>query len=153
VSRPLLLLAAAAAAALVPPVWAERPNETPAQLKKLATHVLAGRVMAVYERTSTSGDGKYTQYVAEVRVEECEKGDGVKKGDLVYVRYWRRTRVGTAGPDFSSSGHRDPPARGESVRVYLARTGPAGSRPGAADGGLDVLEPNGFERRKPVPAK
>ena len=92
--RSLSLFAVVTLAALVTPVRTEKVDMSPEALRKTATHVIIGQVTAVYERTETTGDWKYTKYVAEIRVEACEKGDGIKKGDLVYARYWRRAWIG-----------------------------------------------------------
>src|SRR5713226_1999437 len=88
--RCLCFLTVAVLSLLVNPIWAEKVDMSAEDLKKTATHIVTGQVVAIYERTESNGDWKYTRFVAEVRVTECEKGDGVKKGDLVYIRYWRR---------------------------------------------------------------
>jgi hypothetical protein len=147
------LLAVAASVVLVCAVRAEKVNMSPEQLRKTATHVVTGQVTAVYARTETEGDWKYTRYVAEVRVGECEKGDGVKKGDLVYVRYWRRTWVGKGRVPPSSGGHRGLPSAGESIRVYLARNAYDGFTPNNKDGGFNVIGANGFETLKRASGK
>ena len=87
--RNRLLFALVASAALVGPLRAEKVSMSPEELRKTATHVITGQVTAIYQRIETAGDWKYTKYVAEIRVEKCEKGDGLKKGDLVYARYWQ----------------------------------------------------------------
>jgi hypothetical protein len=48
---------------------------------------------------------------------EADSIDGIKKGDLVYVRYWRRTWVGKGRVPQSTGGHRGLPSAGESIRV------------------------------------
>ena len=58
-----------AAAALAVPARAEKAPLSPEELRKTATHVVTGRVAAIYERTETAGDWRYTRYVAEVRVD------------------------------------------------------------------------------------
>ncbi len=37
--------------------------------------------MAIYERTEKKGDWEYTHYIAEIRVGDPEKGEGIRKGD------------------------------------------------------------------------
>lgn len=54
----------------VAPLWAEKVPLSPEELRQTATHVVVGKVAAVYARTETAGDWKYTRYVAEVRVAE-----------------------------------------------------------------------------------
>ena len=92
---------------------AEKVEMTADELKATATHVVKGDVVAIYQRTATDMEWKYTHYVAEVRVGATEKGDGLKAGDLVYVRYWHRAWVGDGLPPPSTSGHRGLPAVGE----------------------------------------
>ena len=140
-------------AALVTPVRAEKVNMSPEALRETATHVIMGQVTAVYERTETTGDWKYTKYVAEIRVEACEKGDGIKKGDLVYARYWRRAWIGKGLVPPSTAGHRGLPSDGESLRVYLARDAYDGFGFDNKDGGLNVIGANGFEKLKPASGK
>jgi hypothetical protein len=146
--RNLWLLAVAAEVAMVCPVRAEKVDMSPEELRKTATHVVTGQVTAVYARTATEGDWKYTRYVAEVRVGECEKGGGIKKGDLVYARYWRRAWIGKGRVPPSTSGHRGLPRHGESLRVYLARNAYDGFGDNK-DGGFNVIGANGFEKLKP----
>jgi hypothetical protein len=137
---------------LVSPVRAEKVNMSAEELRKTATHIVTGQVVAIYERTETDGDWKYTRYVAEVRVSDCEKGDGVKKGDLVYVRYWSRSWQGKGDVPPSTSGHRDLPGDGSTIRAYLARNGYDGFGE-TKDGGFNVLGANGFEKLKPTTGK
>jgi hypothetical protein len=150
-NRWILTLAAVAAVAI--PARAEKAPLSREELHKTATHIVTGQVVAVYGRTETTGDWKYTRYVAEVRVGECEKGDGVKKGDLVYVRYYKRAWVGQGKMPPSSAGHSGTPIEGESVRVYVARNAYDGFTTDNNDGGFNVIGGNGFERLKPAPGK
>jgi hypothetical protein len=143
------LFAVVASAALATPLRAEKVEMSPEELRKTATHVITGQVTAVYERTEAAGDWKYTRYVAEIRVEECEKGDGVKKGDLVYARYWRRAWIGKGQVPPSTAGHRGLPSDGEPLRVYLARNAYDGFGFDNKDGGFNVIGANGFEKLKP----
>lgn len=152
-SRTLWLVAVAGFIALVGPVRAEKVDMSAEELRKTATHVVIGQVTAVYERTETEGDWKYTRYVAEVRVGECEKGDGIQKGDLVYVRYWRRSWVGKGQMPPSTVGHRELPSAGETIRVYLARNAYDGFSPDNKDGGFNVIGANGFEKLRPGSGK
>lgn len=147
--RSLLLLAVVTSFALTTPLRAEKVDMSSEELRKTATHVVTGQVTAVYERTETTDDWKYTKYVAEIRVEECEKGDGIEKGDLVYARYWRRAWIGNGQVPPSMSGHRGLPSDGESLRVYLARNAYDGFSFDNKDGGFNVIGANGFEKLKP----
>jgi hypothetical protein len=132
---------------------AEKVPLSPEELRKTATHVVVGQVAAVYTRGETAGDWKYTHYVAEVRVAESEKGDGLKKGDLVYARYWHRHWVGAGKQPPSTGGHWPVPSQGESVRVYLARNAYDGFTFDNKDGGFNVIGGNGFESLKPAAGK
>jgi len=143
----VLLWSVAAFAGCVPAV-AEKVDLSPEQLRKTATHVVVGEVLAVYERTDQDGSWKRTRHVAEVRVSDCEKGEGLKSGDLVYVRYWRRAWQGPGAPPPSTNGHRGLPAEGERVRVYLARNAYDGFGEDNQDGGFNVIGANGFEKLK-----
>src|SRR5829696_7931809 len=132
---------------------AEKAPLSPEELRKTATHVVVGQVAAVYTRTETAGDWRYTHYVAEVRVAETEKGDGLKKGDLVYARYWHRQWVGAGEQPPSTAGHWPVPAAGQTVRVYLARNAYDGFTFDNKDGGFNVIGGNGVEPLKPAAGK
>jgi hypothetical protein len=84
--------------------------------------------------------------VAEVRVADCEKGTGIKKGDLLYARYWRRAWVGKNEMPPDTLGHRGLPRDGDFMRVYLARNAYDGFDPNNKDGGFNVIGANGFEK-------
>jgi hypothetical protein len=152
-NRTLWLVAMAASLSFVAPAGAEKVDMSPEQLRKTATHLVTGQVLAVYERTQPEGDWKYTRYVAELRVGACEKGEGVRKGDLVYVRYWRRAWVGQGQMPPSTTGHRGLPSKGQTVRVYLARNAYDGFTFDNKDGGFNVIGANGFEPLGPGPGK
>jgi hypothetical protein len=153
VIRNLWILSVTALAALALPVRAEKEPMSPEALRKTATHVVAGQVIAIYERTERAGDWTYTRYVAEVSVGECEKGDGIKKGDLVYVRYYRRAWVGKGLMPPSSAGHSGRPSDGEFIRAYLARNAYDGFSLDIKDGGFNVIGANGFEKLRPSSSK
>lgn len=122
-------------------------------MRKKATHVIVGKVVGVFERSETVGDWKYTRYVAEIRVDESEKGDGVDKGSLVYARYWRRRWIGQGRVPLSTSGHRGLPGEGETPRIYLARNAYDGFSRDNMDGGFNVIGANGFEKLTTKPSK
>jgi len=129
------------------PLRAEKVPLSPEELRSTATHVVVGKVTAVYARTETSGDWKYTHYVAEVQIAETEKGEGLKKGDLVYARYWQRQWVSKAEQPPSTIGHRGLPGQGQMIRVYLAKNAYDGFG-NTNDGGFNVIGANGFEEVK-----
>jgi len=136
-------------AAIVSIAKAEKIDLSPAQLLKTATHVIDGQVLAVYERTETHGDWRYTKCLAEVRVDTCDKGEGLKKGDLIYVRYWQREWIGKGDVPPSTIGHRGLPKDHETMRIYLARNAYDGFSNDNNDGGFNVIGANGFEKLKP----
>jgi hypothetical protein len=139
------------AALLVSLLWgslarAEKVDLGPAELHKTATHVVTGEVLGIYAREETAGDWRYTHYVAEVRVDKCEKGEELDSGDLVYVRYWHRQWIGAGQIPPSTNGHRGLPASGDKLRVYLARNAYDGFTRDNHDGGFNVIGANGFEK-------
>ena len=152
-TRRALPTVALAALAVAGTTRAEKAPLSPEELRKTATHIVVGQVAAVYSRTETNGDWKYTHYLAEVRVNECEKGDGLKKGDLVYARYWVRQWVGAGKQPPSTAGHWGGPARGDTLRIYLARNAYDGFTFDNHDGGFNVIGANGFEPLKPAAGK
>src|SRR5262249_15436292 len=93
IRKALVVVGLLSAAALAGRARAEKVPLSPEELRETATHVIVGKVAAIYERTETGPQWKYTHYLAEVKVEKAEKGD-VKAGDLLYVRYWRKAWVG-----------------------------------------------------------
>jgi hypothetical protein len=128
-------------------VRAEKADMPPEGLRKRATHVVVGKVRSIYTRESREGKWRYTRYVAEVSVNEVEKGEGLAKGALVYARYWRRGWLG-GKPPADTSGHRGLPKEGETLRIYLARNAYDGFTKDNKDGGFNVIGANGFERLK-----
>jgi hypothetical protein len=128
---------------------AEKVPLSPEELRKTATHIVVGQVTAVYTRAETSGDWQYTHYVAEVRATEIEKGDGLKKGEPIYVRYWQRQWISRAKQPPNTNGHRGLPNQGDTIRVYVARNAYDGFG-NTADGGFNVIGANGFEALKPA---
>src|SRR5215475_8014270 len=88
---------------------AELENLSADALQKKATHVVVGKVTAIYERVETDRDWTYTRYVAEIRVSDTEKGEGPKRGELLYARYWHRAQPGKDRPPPDFSGHRGLP--------------------------------------------
>ena len=86
--------------------------------------------------------------MAEVRIKDIEKGDGLKRDGLVYVRYWQQEWVGKGNPPPGTNGHRGLPAVGDAVRVYLVNKGYDGGGH-VGDGGYNVVFADGFEALKP----
>jgi hypothetical protein len=134
------------------PSRGEKVPLSPEELRATATHIVVGQVTAVYTRAETSGDWQYTHYLAEVRIAETEKGDGLKKGEPVYVRYWQRRWISRQKQPPSTIGHRGLPNQGDTIRVYVARNAYDGFG-NTSDGGFNVIGANGFEAVKPTSGK
>ena len=113
----------------------EVPPLLPEELKQSSTHIVTGEVRRIYTHVETVGPYEQTNGVAEVAITGLEKGDGVKPAGLLYARFWDQRWVGRGEQPPGASGHYDVPARGKRVRIFLKRS---------ADGGYDVLLPNGF---------
>ncbi len=133
-------------AAIVNIAKSEKVDLSPAQLLNTATHVIDGQVLAVFERTETHGNWRYTKYVAEVRVDKSDKGEGIKNGELIYVRYWQREWIGKGDVPPSTTGHRGLPKDRDSIRMYLARNAYDGFSNDNNDGGFNVIGANGFQK-------
>jgi hypothetical protein len=138
--------------AVGPRAAAEVPFWPPAVLEKSATHVVVGKVKAVYSRLTTSTNSRNEKFVAEIEVEAVEKGEGIAKGSLTYVRYWTYEWLGKPSDQpTGSNGHSGLPREGDRVRVYLRQD--LGTKGYPGDGGLDVIVRNGFAPAPPpVPA-
>ena len=127
----IVLLAALIAASAA---HAEVAPRTPEQLQAMATLIVTGTVQRIYETTEQSGGYEHTFGVAEISTLAVEKGQ--ETPDLLYARFWSRRWVGGGPPPLTGHGIRLIPSKGETVRLFLIR---------AADGGYDVVAPNGFQ--------
>ena len=117
---------------------AEIPDLSLADLQQSATQVITGKVIRIYSVVErTSSDWETTYRVAEIQVEGLETGEPI--GSLAYVRFWRKQYVGNGLAPPGYYGHRGTPQPGDSVQIFVEK---------AADGGYDVLSPNGFGVRK-----
>jgi hypothetical protein len=129
---------------------AERAPLSPERQKAESTHIVTGKVKAIYTRdveTDLYGKGTVeTHYLLEIEVRGVEKGTGIAKGDIVYARCWRLKRHGASGVLPGPSGHFGIPGEGEEVRAFLARGsyGPTGQ----GDNGTTLVYPNGIEKLK-----
>jgi hypothetical protein len=145
--RKILLVSLLAIGLMGSKLNTEKPDMSPAELRKTATHVITGKVLAVYERSEIADNWKYTRYVAEIQISTIEKGQGLKTDDLIYARYWRGAWQGKGPPPPATGGHRGLPSVGEIIRVYLARNAYDGFGD-TNDGGFNVIGANGFEKIK-----
>ena len=148
-SKSLSLLIVIVALGFIVGAVAEKANMSPTKLLNTATHVVTGDVAAIYQRTVDAQDWQYTHYLIEIRAKECEKGEGIDPGDLVYARCWTRKWIGVGTMPPSTRGHRGIPSEGDVVRVYLARNAYDGFSRDNHDGGFNVIGANGFVKLEP----
>ncbi len=143
-----ILSVIAVAVTLTSLALAEKVDMPPKGLRECATHIVQGKVVAIYERQETIGEWKYTRYCAEVRITKIEKDSGkdLAVNGLVYVRYWKRSWVGRRDMPPSTSGHRGLPKAGAVLRIYLAKNAYDGFTHENKDGGYNVIGANGFEK-------
>jgi hypothetical protein len=116
-------------------------------LQRESTHIVVGQVKGVYSRDAEStlyGRGTIvTRFLIEIEIQGIEKGDGLKKGNLVYARCWGLKKRGEFGNRPGPSSHSPIPQEGEVVKAYLARG--KYSPTGQEDNGYAVVYPNGIE--------
>lgn len=112
----------------VEPVRAERLH----QKREQADYVVSGVVTAVTSHESAG----YRNYVIEIRVEEVEKGAGIKKGETFRATCYRRTAK--ASLQFDSAGHTTVPREGQQVKAFVMRAG--GRNEGVYPNWIDILD-------------
>jgi len=95
--------------------------ERPPQARKEATDVVVGTIkkMTLNQKTF-AGDGVLTTYVAEVKVDKVERGEGAKAGDTVKLTWFRVTKFPTR-PIAGAAGHAYPVREDDTVRAYLLK--------------------------------
>ena len=119
------------------------------QLETIATHIVVGKVQAVYSHKEREGiplvgGYEYDHKVAEVKIEKVEKGKISES--LVYVRYWSRKWMGIGLPPPGGQSFSPQPEKGQMCRFYLAKNSYDGlSEKGNQDGGYNVVYVNGVE--------
>lgn len=133
---------------------AEKVPMSEAQMKKMATHIVTGKVTAIYTKKVKQGSYEVTKHLAELQVTAVEKGEGISKEAPLYVRYWTQRFTGWGSPPPGTNGHHPLPKEGGTHRVYLARKAYDGFHPKAKndDGGYNVLGANGWTAWKPEAA-
>jgi len=133
---------------------AEKAPMSAAAMKKLATHIVTGKVTAIYTKQVKQGSYEITRHLAQIQVAGVEKGEGISKSTPLYVRYWTQRFTGWGSPPTGTSGHHPLPKEGGTHRVYLARNAYDGFHRKAknSDGGYNVLGANGWTPFTP-PAK
>jgi len=120
------------------------------QLEKIATHVVVGKVQAIYIYSYKEREGipvlsgyEYDRKVAEVKIEKIEKGK-MSEG-LVYVRYWSRKWKGLGLPPPGGQSYENQPEKDQTCRFYLAKNAYDGWSKGSQDGGYNVVYVNGIQ--------
>ncbi len=114
------------------------------ELEEMATHIVAGKVQAIYTRITREGNYEYVHKVAEVRIEKLEKGKG--PAGLVYVRYFDRNWKGKGLVPPGGGSYRPQPKTGATYRFYLARNAYDGwTFKGPQDSGYNVIYVNGVQ--------
>ena len=130
-------------------IWGAKAPSSKQQLKTIATHILVGKVQAVYSYKEREGiplvsGYEYDHKVAEVKIEKVEKGKISES--LVYVRYWSRTWKGIGLPPPGGQSYENQPKKGQTCRFYLSRNAyDDRSRKGNNDGGYNVVYVNGIQ--------
>ena len=111
--------------------------DVPGEAEQKSSHILTGTVTAVYSRITRDASHETGHYLAEVRVESIEKGDGFKPGQMVYVRYWHHLkRLGKGQEEPGESGHQNIPEEGQRRKICLVRK---------SDGSHEVYYVSGFK--------
>ena len=130
-------------------IWGAKAPSSKQQLETIATHIVVGKVQAVYSYKEREGirlvsGYEYDHKVAEVKIEKVEKGKISES--LLYVRYWSRTWKGIGLPPPGGQSYENQPKKGETCRFYLSRNAYDGwSRKGNNDGGYNVVYVNGIQ--------
>ena len=109
----------------------------PGEPEEKSTHILTGTVTAIYSKITRDASNETMHGIAEVRVESVEKGEGMKSGQVVYVRFWHHLKwLGKGNPTPGPSGHQNIPSEGQKVKICVVRS---------ADGSHDVFYVGGFK--------
>ena len=130
-------------------IWGAKAPSSKLELETIATHIVVGKVQAVYSYKKREGiplvsGYEYDHNVAEVKIEKVEKGKISES--LVYVRYWSRTWRGIGLPPPGGQSYENQPKKDQTCRFYLARNAYDGwSRQGNNDGGYNVVYVNGIQ--------
>jgi hypothetical protein len=111
--------------------------DMPGQAERESSNILTGTITAIYSKITRDSSYEWNHSVAAVRIEKVEKGDGLKAGDLIYVRYIGGTKwVGKGAMPPGPGGHNNVPAEGQRRTICLTKN---------PDGGLDVYYVSGFK--------
>ncbi len=128
---------------------AAKASSSKQQLETIATHIVVGKVQAIYSYKERKGiplvsGYEYEHKIAEVKIDKVEKGKISE--NLVYVRYWSRTWKGIGLPPPGGQSFSPQPETGQLCRFYLAKNSYDGwSEKDNQDGGYNVVYVNGVE--------
>jgi len=90
-------------------VFAAKALTPKAQLEKAATHVVVGNVKSISSTMKLDAQFATTTYTAQIAIDRVEKGEGLKPGDVVEVRYVSRAWWGSGSPPpFDQAIHHSP---------------------------------------------
>jgi hypothetical protein len=111
--------------------------DMPGQAESESSNIVTGTVISIYSKVIRDSSYEWNHCVAAVRIEKIEKGDGLKTGDLVYVRYISSSKwVGKGPMPPGPGGHENVPAEGQRRKICLTKN---------PDGGFDVYYVSGFK--------
>ena len=119
------------------------------QLQQVATHIVVGKVQAIYSYKEREGiplvsGYEYEHKIAEVKIDKVEKGKLSEK--LIHVRYWNRTWRGLGLPPPGGQSYYPQPQVGQLCRFYLAKNSYDGwSMDKNDDGGYNIVYANGVQ--------
>ena len=144
----VVLVASTVLLLLACPAPAEKAPYSTEQLESTATHIVVGKVQAIYTCTEREGNYEYVRKVAEVKIDKLEKGKG--PSGVICVRYFDRHWKGKGLAPPGGGSYWPQPKKGGTYRFYLARNAYDGwSREGTKDGGYNVVYVNGVQPVKP----
>jgi hypothetical protein len=111
--------------------------DLPGQAESESSNIVTGTITAIYSKITRDSSYEWNHCVAAVRIEKIEKGDGMKTGDLIYVRYISSTKwVGKDPMPPGPGGHNNVPSEGQRRKICLTKN---------PDGGFDVYYVSGFK--------
>ena len=111
----------------LPSIWAAKAPSSKEQLEEIATHVVLGKVQAIYSYKEREGipvlsGCEYDRKVAEVKI---KKGLGL--------------------PPPGGQSYENQPQKGQACHFYLAKNAYDGWSKGSQDGGYNVVYVNGIQ--------
>jgi len=140
----VVLVASAVLLLLACPAPAEKAPYSTEQLESTATHIVVGKVQAIYTCTEREGNYEYVRKVAEVKIDKLEKGKG--PSGVIYVRYFDRHWKGKGLVPPGGGSYWPQPKKGGTYRFYVALNAYDGwSAEGTKDGGYNVVYVNGVQ--------